>query len=193
MMDYEELLALLDMEGSTDFVYFEQFAELLESGEDIPLEAILALVQGADNEVLAELTEGYFEDILQFVPDDEVELFTLLQTIGTTLAALAQGEGQSEEGTRTYAEELFKFRNWYTADSRVLSTDREDGVQSEIPLLAALTNYRVRNFVEDEYDYDFSEALDYPLDEYIVSLAALAEDEDPDDDAVTGEEQDFLP
>ncbi|GHU66595.1 hypothetical protein AGMMS49983_16550 [Clostridia bacterium] len=181
-MNYEELLNLLDMEHPADLAYFEQFAELAESDEDITLEAIQELVAGLDEGVLAELTEGYFEDLLRFVPDEEADLFTLLQSIGTTLATLAQEDSETEEGGAAYAEELYKFRNWFLFENRVIRIDRDEHDQSEIPLMEALTNYRVRNFVEDDYDYDFSEALDYPLNEYIVSLSALADDEEEDDD-----------
>lgn len=185
-MNYEDLLSFLDMDDASEFVYFEQFAELIESGDDISLDAIKQLVNGADEGVLAELTEGYFDDLLKFVPDDEAELYTLLQNIGTTLSALAQSEEQveddSDSDSNTYAEELYKFRNWYIADSCVIRIDREENSQTEIPLMEALTNYRVRNFVEDEYEYDFSDSLDYPLDEYIVSLASLTEEDDEDED-----------
>ena len=76
-MNYEDLLSFLDMDDASEFVYFEQFAELIESGEDISLDAIKQLVNGADEGVLAELTEGYFDDLLKFVPDEEAELYTL--------------------------------------------------------------------------------------------------------------------
>ena len=185
-MNYEDLLSFLDMEDPSEFVYFEQFAELIESGDDISLEAIKQLVSGADEGVLAELTEGYFDDLLRFVPDEESELYTMLQAIGTTLTTLAQNEESDSEDpdSHSFAEELYKFRNWYIVDSCVIRIDREEEAQTEIPLMEALTSYRVRNFVEDEYDYDFSSSLDYPLDEYIVSLSSLSEDDDDDDDDI---------
>ena len=185
-MNYEELLSFLDIEDPSEFVYFEQFAELIESGDDISLEAIKQLIRGMDEGILAELTEGYFDDILRFVPDEEAELYTLLQTIETTLSTLAQsGDNEtSEDGdteSNTYADELYKFRNWYVVDSCVICIDREEETETEIPLMEALTNYRVRNYVEDEYSYDYSNALDYELDEYIVSLSSLTNDYDDDD------------
>ena len=183
-MDYEELLSFLDIEDPSELVYFEQFAELIEASDDISLEAIKQLIDGIDEGGLAELTEGYFDDLLRFVPDEEAELYTLLQAIGTTLTTLAQNEEpeETDSDSLVYADELYKFRNWYIFDSCVISVDREEGAQTEIPLMEALTNYRVRNFVEDEYQYDFSNALDYPLDEYIVSLSSISDDDDEDDD-----------
>lgn len=181
-MDYEELLSFLDMEDPSEFVYFEQFAELIESGDDISLDAIKKLINDADEGVLAELTEGYFDDLLRFVPDEEAELYTLLQTIGMTLSSLAQNEETDTEDSSTYADELYRFRNWYVFDSCVVRVDREEQTEAEIPLMEALTNYRVRNYVEDEFEYDFSNTLDYPLNEYIVTLSSMTDDNDDDID-----------
>lgn len=184
-MNFDALLSLLDIDSPDELVYFEQFADLMETGNDIPVETLAALAAEMEPAVLAELAEGYFEDIAKYIPDGEDELYTLLTNIGTTLEALAGGSGGRDGDPRVFAEELYKFRAWYIFDSCVLRTDREDGSVFELPLFAALTDLRVQNFTEDDYEFDFSEALDYQLDEYIVSLNALTENteyaEDTDD------------
>ncbi|MDR3363801.1 MAG: hypothetical protein LBS91_02445 [Clostridiales Family XIII bacterium] len=187
-MDFEELLALLDIDAPSDLVYFEQFADLMEQPRDIPPEALAKLIEGMEADVLSELTESYFEDILKFVPDDESELYTLLSNISTTLSALAQSA--EDDAAQTYAEELFKFRAWYLIDSRVICTENSDGTEKEIPLMEALTNYRLQNFTHEDYSYDFSDARDYPLEEYIVSLGNLLEDDYGDGD-IYGEDEDY--
>ena len=186
-MDLDELLALLDIDSPESLVYFEQFAELMETQGDIPYETLTALVEGMEPDTLPELVEGYFDDIMQFVPDGEDDLYTLLQNIGTTLTTLA-GNGD-EDSTRTFAEELYKFRSWYLFDSIVLMKELAEETEREIPIMEALTTCRVQNFTDDEYIFDFSGALDYRLDEYIVSLSSLGgeayddyEDEDEDED-----------
>ena len=173
-MDFEELLALLDIETPSDLVYFEQFADLMETPQDIPFESLNALAGEMEQEILSELVEGYFEDILKFLPDGEDELYTLLLNIGTTLKTLAAGS--DEDSARAFTEELYKFRSWYLFDSRVLCTDQAEGAENEMALMEALANYRAQNFTDDDYAFDFAEALDYPLDEYIVSLDALYDD-----------------
>jgi len=190
-MDIDELLALLDIDSPQDLVYFEQFAELMETPKDVPFETLAALAEKMDSDVLSELVEGYFEDVMKFVPDGEDELYTLLNNIATTLTTMASGN--DEDSARIFAEELYKFRSWYLFDSTVHLKELSAGSESEMPLMEALTAYRVQSFTDDEYDFDFSESLDYRLDEYIVSLGALAGDYDDDgyddgDDETGGDE-----
>ena len=178
-MEYDELLNLLDIDSAAELVYFEQFAELMEHDNDIPYETLILLVEGMDPEVLPELVEGYFEDVMKFVPDGESDLYTLLQNIATTLSTLSAAS--EEDSARVFAEELYKFRSWYLFDSTVLIKDLADDSEREIPLMEALTSYRAQNFTDEDYLFDFSDALDYSLDEYIVSLGSLAEYGDGDD------------
>jgi len=194
-MDFDELMELLEIESPSEFVYFEQFAELIESDADIPLETFTELFSEIESGILSELTESYFEDLLKFVPDDETELYTLLETIGTTMSSLAAGVDQ-EDAEHVYAEEFFKFRNWYLYDGRVLCEDRTANTEVEYSVMEALTNYRLQSLGDGDYSYDFSEALDYPLDEYIVSLATLTTDsygdgDEDEDDYLDDEEEDY--
>ena len=179
-MDLDELLAFLDIDTPADLVYFEQFADLMEEPQEISFETLNALAEKMDPEALSELIGGYFEDILKFVPDGENDLYTLLININTTLESLSSGG--EDDAMHMFSEELYKFRSWYLFDHCVLCTNLADGTESEITLFEALTNYRVQNFTDDDYAFDFLGALDYPLDEYIVSLASIIEDGYGDED-----------
>jgi len=186
-MDLDELLALLDIETPSGLVYFEQFADLMEEPLDIPFETLTALVEGMEPEVISELLEGYFDEILKSVPDGEDELYTLIMSIGGTLQTLSAGSEEDSMGV--FAEELNKFRSWYLFEDCVICEDLSEGAEREIPLIEALTNIRAQNFTDEDFAFDFSGALDYQLDEYIVSLGAIIEDsygngdeEDEDDD-----------
>lgn len=181
MMELDDLLEILEIDSVSDFSFFEHFAELVESEEDIPLEVISQLFDEVDNDILTELTEGYFEDILKYIPDDAVDFYTLLTTIGQTLASLA-GNVDGENGD-LFAEEFFKFRNWYTFDSEVHCVQISDDVEVECTISQALTLYRLENLNDEEYRYDFDDCLDYPLDEYIVNIASLSEDDIEADDS----------
>ena len=207
-MSLDELLALLDIESPEELVYFEQFADLMEEQEDIPYETLADLAEGMDPDVLHELLGSYFEDVLKAVPDGEDELYTLLINIGNTLQAMARGgvDGAGEDadadvgrelelddeegGFRVFAEELYKFRSWYLAEEFVYCTDLADGLQREITLFEALTNYRVQSHTGEDFEFDFGGALDYPLEEYIVSLGAIIEDDYGDGDTY-GEDEDY--
>ena len=175
------MLEKLDIESPADLVYFEQFAELMESPVDIPFETLYLLVESMDPSVLAELCSGYFEDILQFVPDDEDELYTLLYNISTTFQTMA-GSGESET-LRLFAEELCSFRTFYLLEPSVLCINHTEGTEEEITLFEALTNYRSKNYTDDDFVFDFENALSYQLDEYIVSLGSLLNDGYGDEDS----------
>jgi len=174
-MNLDELHALLDIKSPSEFVYFEQFADLMEEPQDIPAETLAELTEEMDGGTLNDLVTGYFEEVLKYVPDGEDELYTLLTNIGTTLGTLAS---QIESDTMgTFAEELYRFRTWYLFESRVLCTELNEGTENELSLFAALTNYRVQNISGEEYEFDFIDALDFPLEEYIVSMDSIMEDD----------------
>jgi len=187
-MDIDELLALLDIDSSAELVYFEQFTELMELGNEVPYETLLSLIEGMDPDILTEMIEGYFEDVMKFVPDEEDELYTLLQNIATTLTSLS--ENTEEDSVNVFTEELYKFRSWYVFENSVLIREIADETEREIPIMEALTAYRVQNFTDDDYLFDFSDALGYQLDEYIVSLGSLAEDAYGDGDEYDGTYED---
>ncbi|MDR3225042.1 MAG: hypothetical protein LBT52_01950 [Clostridiales Family XIII bacterium] len=188
-MEYEELIALLDITSGKDLAYFEQYAELVESEDYISPEALSQLFEEVDNDALAELTDGYFEELLEKnVPVEEVELYTLLQTIGRALSGLAQMPDDPDEATASYADEFYRFRSWYTIESEVRCERIDEDAESEseiiVPLMQALTMYRSQHLSDDEYTYDFSDTIDYAIDEYAILLESLAEssEDEPYDD-----------
>ena len=187
-MDMDELLALIDIGKPSELIYFEQFADLMESPVDIPFETLSVLFEGMDHAVLAELTSGYFEDILQFVPDGEDELYTLLYNINTTLQSMA--ESGEDETLHLFAEELCRFRAFYLLEPSVLCINHTEGSEEEITLFEALTNYRSKNFTDDDFVFDFENALSYQLDEYIVSLGSLLNDGYGEDDSDEDDSED---
>ncbi|MDR0853691.1 MAG: hypothetical protein LBN34_04925 [Clostridiales Family XIII bacterium] len=191
-MELDELLALLDVDSPAELVYFEQYADLMENENDIPVETLSALVEEMDSDVLSEITDNYFDDMLGFIPDDAAELYTLIHTVGTTLASLAKtGETDAEDSTlKMYAEELYKFRNWLLDEGICVCTNTSTEEVKELNILEALISYRVSNLTDEDYQYDFSGALDYPIDEYIISLSALAEDSYDDEDYDLGDDYD---
>jgi hypothetical protein len=184
-MEYEDILSLLDIGSGKDIVYVEQYAELVECEEYISPEALAQLFEESDGDALAELTDSYFDELLESAPDDEAELYTLLQTIGRALTGLALIPDH-DEATANYADEFLRFRTWFTFESEVRceKIDPEGGEGEVIvPLMHALAMYRSQHLSDEEYCYDFSDALDYPIDEYALTLEALGEDEEePYDD-----------
>jgi hypothetical protein len=183
-MEYEELLSLLDIDSGKDLAYFEQYAELVECEDYIAPEALSQVFEEVESDTLAELTDSYFDELLESVPDDETDLYTLLQTIGRALSGLSLMP-EHDEATASYADEFLKFRTWYAFESEVRceKIDPDDATEEiVVSLMHALAMYRAQHLSDDEYVFDFSDALDYPIDEYAVMLENLP-DEDEEEDA----------
>lgn len=185
-MNYDELMRMLDIEHPEDFSYFENMADLLESEESIEREAICGLLAKADKAAIAELIRDYIDDVCENVPSNEAELFTLLDTIKLSLSGMARQSAREDTMVVMLADELLRFRQWYSHKKKVLCTDKDDRTESAVTVAEAVALYRLEKIGEAEYDYDFSDVLDYPIDEYIIAFADLS-DEDEEEYA-----EDFL-
>ena len=173
-MDLNELFEIVDIESTEDFKYFDNFAALMESDDYIPAEVMYELFAEVDTDVLSELTDNYFEDIMEGVPEEEAELFTLLDNIKRVLKGYAENT-DDERSIVLFTDEVSRFRNWYNFDTDVECQSRKDGSTRTVPVREALVLYRIEKLRADEYMYDFSECLDYPLDEYVVSFTSDAD------------------
>ena len=180
-MDFYELLKYLDLESAAEFEYFEAMADLVESDEYIEQEAVYALFEGAEETMIPELLEDYFEDILEGLPEDAGEIYSLLHQIKMSLIGLAQNRGQgidAESDLRRLVDEFCRFRQWYSEVSDVeLTPDDGSGVLHQC-LRDAITTSRMQRLGGDSYRYSFEGALDYELDSYTMSFAELAAAED---------------
>ena len=173
-MDLNELFEIVDIESAEDFKYFDNFAALMESDDYIPAEVMYELFAEVDTDVLSELTDNYFEDIMEGVPEEEAELFTLLDNIKRVLKGYAENT-DDERSIVLFTDEVSRFRNWYNFDTDVECQSRKDGSTRTVPVREALVLYRIEKLRADDYMYDFSECLDYPLDEYVVSFTSDAD------------------
>ena len=169
-----ELFEIADIDSAEDFKYFDNFAALMESDEYIPNEVMYELFAEVDTDILSELTDNYFEDIMEGVPEEEAELFTLLDNIKRVLKGYAENT-DDERSMVLFTDEVSRFRNWYNFDTDVECQSRKDGSTRTVPVREALVLYRIEKLRADEYMYDFSQCLDYPLDEYVVSFTSDAE------------------
>lgn len=179
-MDKQELYEQLDIEDASDFQYFENLALLLESDDDIDFELIAELINDVDKDVLAGLIDDYFNEITDFVPGSETEIFTLLDNIRRSLVGMARNP-EDETTVNKLAEEIDRFRKWYSMDSVVYCTKVGEMAEEINSVRDALVLSRLEKLGEDKYEYSFSESLDYPLDEYVMSFAdmiALSEEEE---------------
>jgi hypothetical protein len=183
-MDMKSLLSNLDIERPEEFEYFEQYAELAETDDDVPEDVLIDFFLDVDAGALRELTEAYFEEILVGVPDDDTDVYLLLTQIGKAFSGLADSIGGGDE-RRAYAEEFYRFKNWYTGTDSVIYLPADGSGERRITVLEALALSRADaitgHAAHQKSPFDFSDALDYEIDEYIVpvgSLASALEDDD---------------
>lgn len=171
-MNYEELLLYLDIDTPDDFVYFEAMADLIECEDYIEQEALDALFSGADNEMTAQLIDEYFEEVMNGLPDDSAEIYTLLDQIKMCLEGLVTN-AETEHDMRMFASELYRFRCWYSEESEVEVIPEDDSIGEIMCLRDAITCARMERLGGDSYRYSFENALNYEIDGYTMSLSEL--------------------
>lgn len=181
-MNLEELLRQLEMESPEEFCCFEQLAELLECQEPIAYDDFFTVLKAIPAKDLAELIQNYFADIQTGVSDDAVDFYILLSTIAQALSGLALASDE-EDGRRLLSDELYRFRNWYNEPAQVSCVSNGDGICEYQSISDALALCRAEKLLNEEYDYDYSACLDYPIDEYVMSFSIDKEngmESDPD-------------
>lgn len=179
-MNYYELLKYLDLEEPSDFIYFEAMVDLAESDDPIDQEAVAALFAGADTDTMADLFSDYFEDILDGLPEDSGEIYSLLHQIRLCLMGLARN-AEDESDIRRLADEFCRFRQWYTEESDVELIPADEELPLHQCLRDAITTARMEKLGGFAYRYDFDYALDYALDGYTMSFAELAATEEEEE------------
>lgn len=171
-MDKEELYEMLDIEDPSEFAYFENIAALLECGEDIEFDHVAEIIGGADKDVLSGIIDDYFEEITDFVPGAETEVFTILENVRKSLVGLCRNI--EDETTETkLIEEIERFRRFYSIESKVYCTDKQNFNEKEYTLMDALVLSRMERLGETAYEYDFSELGGYPIEEYVMSFGDM--------------------
>ena len=176
-MNYEELLEYLELEGPEDFQYFEAMADLIESEEYIEPEAIYKLFSGVDMDLAASSAEDYFEDILEGLPEDAGEIYSLLHQIKLSICGMMTN-AEGEDDVRKLSDEIYRFRNWFSEESQVELTPESGGTPVIQCLRDGITTSRMEKLGGERYRYDFEGALDYELDDYVISFAELMATED---------------
>ncbi len=174
IMEFSHLFEILDIEEIEDFKYFDNLAALLETEEDLEFEEIYQLISQVDLESLSGLIKDYFEDMMSGIPDDETELFMLVDNIQRALLGICANP-EDENQLVHLTEEICKFRNWYNFDTDVICTNQKNGDKQILRIKDALIVYRMEKLRQARCFYDFSDCLNYELDEYVISLGAPEE------------------
>lgn len=173
-MDRDELFALLDIENGEQFEYFENFADFAECDSAVDDDAVYELMTEVNMKTFAELCESYFHDLLESVPGDQIDVYNLLENIKRALIGLSEAAGKGEENAiLKLADEFNRFRIWYSQDSIVECRNLATNHVQNMSVRDSLVNARLEKLDGSEYIYDFSQAVEYPLEEYIMTYADL--------------------
>lgn len=176
-MDYYELLEFLDLDDATQFEYFEAMADIIECEDYIEQEALFQLFDGADNTMIEELIQDYFEDILDGLPDNSGEIFSLLHQIKLCLLGIIS-QAEDDSDMRKFTDEFYRFISWYSHESEVELVSEDDSIPIYCNIRDAITASRMEKLGGEKYRYDFENSLDYQLDSYTMSFTELMEAED---------------
>lgn len=189
-MRKEDFYELLDIDYPAEFQYFENLAAFLECDEELEYEDVAELFQGVDKDTLAQLVDNYFEELTDFVPGSETGVYSILDNVRRALMGMARNCDDDTMETKL-ADELERFRRWYSIDSRVYLTNLGTMDEQEFTLRDALVNARIEKLDGDKFQYDFSECENYVLDEYIVSFGDMIAANEAEEMADTGEEDEL--
>lgn len=182
-MDYYELLEYLDLEEAGQFEYFEAMADLIESEEYIDQEAMYMLFDGADNTMIEELLQDYFEDVLDGLPENSGEIFSLLHQIKLSLIGMIS-HAEDDSDMRRFTDEFYRFQTWYSHESEVELQPENGGAALYTNVRDAITASRMEKLGGEKYSYDFENALDYQPDSYTMSFSDLMDAENDNDGTI---------
>ena len=177
-MTKQEFYELLDIETPEDFKYVENVAQYLECDDEIDFADVAYLLSELDKVETAGLFDDYFEEIMDFIPEEETEVYSLFTNIRRSLGGMLKNADEVSTEAKI-AEELERFRKWSSMDSKVYLTGVKDMSEREDTLRDALFTKRMEALGGEKYYYDFTEAMDYPLEEYVMTfgdMISLAED-----------------
>ena len=179
-MTKQELYELIDIDSPADLQYFENLAAFLECDAELEYEDVAALIKDVEKDTLAQLIGDDLEEMSDFLPESETELYTIFDNVRRSLVGMSKS--CDDETTQTkLADEMERFRRWYSIESSVFLTNLGTADEEEMTLRDALVCARLEALEGTKYQYDFSECSDYELDEYIVSFGDMLAAEDSEE------------
>lgn len=164
-MDKTLFYKKLDIDTADEFKFYENLAALLEEDDYIEENLIRDLIKDVDKASLAEHMDSYYDSFLDNLPDEESEMYILVDSIRTAMQGMISDE-MSPEDISQLASEISKFRKWYIHDLNAFNKLTGD----EVNIRDARYDIVAAGFLGDRYDYDFRTALDYDLEGYDVRI-----------------------
>ncbi len=181
-MTLNDLLEMLELEEASEFEYFENFADMTETDEEIETDVLYQLFKDVDMKVLSDIIGNYFDELLESVPEDAMEVYTLIDSVKMSLSGMANNIGEEADVVR-FTEQYGEFRRWFSIGSQVYVCEIGNYENEKcVSMRDALVLSRVEKLGGEKYEYTFDEAMDLEIDEYAMSFADLAREEQEDYD-----------
>ena len=185
-MNYYDLIDYLNIENGSEVLYFEEMADLIESDEPIDHNALAQLFSEIDTQTASELIDNYFNDITDVLPGEHSDMYSLLDQIRLELTgSIREIDPEDPDSVEAFTDRFCRFRSWYVYDTEVYVLERDP--KGESPdheytqsVRDAIATARAGRFSDEEFEFDFSAALDYEIDYYTVSFSDLIDMEDAD-------------
>ena len=169
-MDKTLFYKKLNIDTIDEFKYYENLAALLEEDDYIEENLIRDLIREVDKDVLAEHMDSFYEGFLNNLPDDESELYIIVDSIKRMMSGLID-EDMDADAVNSLASEIARFRKWYVHDLNAfnkLSGEETSVRDARYDIVAA-------GFLGEPCSYDFRTALDYDIDGYDMRISDFAE------------------
>lgn len=167
-MDKTLFYQILDIDKPSDFKYYENFASLIESDEYFDEELLEELFFQVDKQTLIELTDSFFDEFLQDVPENESDFYFLCENIKQQIMGKLSPD-MDESEVSDFVQEICTFKSWYLREGLVINhIDNTD-----YSIRDARYELKSAELLEDDLNLDFGLALDYDLTGYDISLNDL--------------------
>ena len=168
-MERDRLFEKLDIDSPEEFKFYENFDALIEDEEHIEEELIKEVLSFADTDLLSDHIDSFFESFLSNIPDDESELYIIVESFKRNISALVF-DGMNDEDYSELAKDIYKFRNWYAIEHNA----KNDGSGEELSVRDARYEIAAAKLLGDEVYIDFGRAITSGPDSYGIKLSDLA-------------------
>lgn len=164
-MDRERLFEKLDIDSPEEFKFYENFEALIEEDEHIEEDLIKELLISADQSLLSEHIQHFFDSFSSNIPDEETELSIILETLKNNISNAADTE-MSDEAASHLATEIYKFRRWYCIDHNAVNECNGE----ELSVRDARYELLAAKLLGEDISIDFGKAITSGPDAYEVRI-----------------------
>lgn len=170
-MDKTTFYNILNIDSPDEFLYYENFAAILEEDDYIESNLLKDLLKDVDMEVIAESTENYFEEFLKAIPDEETSLYITVEAIKRAFLDMMADELNSDD-IALLADEIVRFRKWYVQDKLVYDRINKE----EISVRDARYNIQAARLLGESIDIEWRNAYDYEVNGGGVRISEIIDD-----------------